>query len=46
MRYTDQKKYLEALTRYERKFSSDELKDYKLTESLIELLKQLKIGYK
>jgi hypothetical protein len=30
MRHTDQKKYLETLQRYERKFTSDELKDYKM----------------
>lgn len=30
MRYTDQKKYIETLKRYERKFSSDELKDFKM----------------
>ena len=30
MRYTDQKKYIEALRRYERRFSSEELKDYKM----------------
>lgn len=30
MRSTDQRKYFEALKRYERKFSNDELKDYKM----------------
>ena len=30
MRYTDQKNYFEKLKRYERKFSSDELKEYKM----------------
>ena len=30
MRYTDQKKYFETLKRYERKFSSDEMKEYKM----------------
>ena len=30
MRHTDQKKYLETLKRYERKFTSDELNDYKM----------------
>lgn len=30
MRYNDQKKYFEALRRYERKFSSYEMKDYKM----------------
>ena len=30
MRSSDQKKYFEALKRYERKFTSEELKNYKL----------------
>lgn len=30
MRYTDQKKYFDALRRYEKKFSPEELKDYKM----------------
>ncbi|MDX1699252.1 MAG: hypothetical protein R3250_01480 [Melioribacteraceae bacterium] len=30
MRYNDQKKFLEALKRYERKFSTEEMKDYKM----------------
>lgn len=30
MRYTDQKKYFEALKRYESKFTGDELKSYKM----------------
>ena len=30
MRSKDQKKYLEALKRYERKFTPSELKDYKM----------------
>jgi len=30
MRSTDQKKYFEVLKRYERKFTADELKDYKM----------------
>jgi hypothetical protein len=30
MRYSDQKKYLEVLKRYEKKFTSDELKDYRM----------------
>ena len=30
MRSTDQRKYFEALKRYERKFNSSELKDYKM----------------
>jgi len=30
MRYSDQKKYLETLKRYERKFTPDELKEYKM----------------
>jgi hypothetical protein len=30
MRYTDQKKFIETLKRYERKFTPDELKDYKI----------------
>lgn len=30
MRSTDQKKYLDALKRYERKFSQSELRDYKM----------------
>ena len=30
MRSTDQKKYLDALKRYERKFTTNELKDYKM----------------
>lgn len=30
MRSTDQKKYFEALKRYERKLSSEELRDYKM----------------
>ena len=30
MRYTDQKKFLEALKRYERKFSIEEMKEYKM----------------
>lgn len=30
MRYTDQKKYFEALKRYERKFSPNEANEYKM----------------
>jgi len=30
MRYRDQKKYFEALSRFERKFSAEELKIYKM----------------
>lgn len=30
MRYRDQKKYFEALRRYERKMTSEEAKDYKM----------------
>ena len=30
MRSADQKKYFEALKRYERKFTPSELKDYKM----------------
>ncbi|MCB0747868.1 MAG: hypothetical protein H6613_04495 [Ignavibacteriales bacterium] len=30
MRSTDQKKYIETLKRYENKFTSEELKDYKM----------------
>lgn len=30
MRYTDQKKYIETLKRYERRFSSEELKQFKM----------------
>lgn len=30
MRYTDQKKYLETLKRYERKFNSEELSFFKM----------------
>ena len=30
MRYNDQKKFFEALKRYERKFSTDEMNDYKM----------------
>ena len=30
MRYTDQKKYIETLKRYERKFTGEELKDFKM----------------
>ena len=30
MRYSDQKKYLEVLKRYEKKFTSNELKDYRM----------------
>lgn len=30
MRQTDQKKYLEALKRFERKFTSEELKEFKM----------------
>lgn len=30
MRYTDQKKYIEALKRYERKFTAEEKKDFSM----------------
>ncbi len=30
MRSTDQRKYIESLKRYERKFTTEELKDYKI----------------
>ena len=30
MRYTDQKKYFEALRRYENKFTGDEMNSYKM----------------
>ena len=30
MRYTDQKKYIETLKRYERKFTGEELKNFKM----------------
>jgi hypothetical protein len=30
MRYTDQKKFFEALKRYERKFSPEEMKEYRM----------------